>query len=777
MLNWWLGRTAEGNGDDDQYLDRDPPETPAPVFAARALKSAIFGALPQQNDDTIYEIDTKSGLEAGKDARDLQPRNISPTKPSGILLTPGTATTRRKTVSFGNEVVDKDVDKKTAAQRVTRRSRLSDDGEKQASTPFAQATEEPTRAARKTTLTRALEKVREETPKIETRQPSKELDLEPRKSRTSIETALNTESVNPIKPQQSSRVLPRHSDDDDNTDLEMTVDLKYPRSQSGKFWKAEYQQYHENALLEMKKVLAYKELAKSYAKHKDAQNIELTKKLNDAQKQVKDMEDKMFELSARITLSGKDGNGDEAPELVQELARQAALGVQYKAQVEEFRAALEGGDNNQNSPSKHARNRRASRQSEEAEIDTHRELKRLHEQLKEMASMKDEFSSLRQSFSAAEKLVQKLQDENSKLTQQLLHADLRLEKHLEKCEQKRQSLDEQRQRRDEIVQNLQNDYDKLKEQAKSQRRDAEHLLKKRHDQVVDLKREIASLRAADTNAVEFQRVLQEKTAVHDRTVAELQKQIADLKGKFQQNTKETASSGLSRERIFDASVLASKPLPSLASSQARESQIPISSQFVSRPSKVLMASKTSKSETPTGSPRRRSSYSAMSEMTNRGHGEPTPFQRSGPVQHTPLGPLTPLTNRFSTLSKDSGEVHQHYSEPSLPPATSRAIHERSCRPSPGPSIFSIASSPPKAAVVRPRISNELSRQESQSNINSRQNANTASSRLSNLDSSRMRNPIPPERAAAARARLEKKQAEKKRVQALGADKENTPSQL
>ena len=27
----------------DEYPDREPPETPAPIFAARALKSAIFG--------------------------------------------------------------------------------------------------------------------------------------------------------------------------------------------------------------------------------------------------------------------------------------------------------------------------------------------------------------------------------------------------------------------------------------------------------------------------------------------------------------------------------------------------------------------------------------------------------------------------------------------------------------------------------------------------------------------------------------------------------------
>ncbi|KAH9215745.1 hypothetical protein DL95DRAFT_388369, partial [Leptodontidium sp. 2 PMI_412] len=109
------------------------------------------------------------------------------------------------------------------------------------------------------------------------------------------------------------------------------------------------------------------------------------------------MEDKMFEISARIALLGKDGNGDDAPELVKELARQAALGVQYKAQVEEFRAALEG-DENQSSPSKRARKHRTSRHSEETDIDTCRELRKAREQLKETASLKEELSNLRKSL-------------------------------------------------------------------------------------------------------------------------------------------------------------------------------------------------------------------------------------------------------------------------------------------------------------------------------------------------------------------------------------------
>ncbi|KAH7321723.1 spindle pole body formation-associated protein-domain-containing protein [Rhexocercosporidium sp. MPI-PUGE-AT-0058] len=744
MLNWWLGRPAEGNRVDENNPDREPPETPAPVFAARALKSAIFGVPARPDDDTIYEIETESAAEANKSTKESQPRSLSPTKPPGILLTPGTATTRRKTVSFGNEVADKEVDKQNAAGRG--RNRLAEDGDKQFPTPFALKSEAPARPVRKTSLTRALEDSREvKTPQTQTSRTSLEVELAARKSRATAAASSKTESSKTSNPPQSNQDLLRQLEDGDNTDMDMTLDLNHPHSKSGKFWKSEYEQYHEEALVGMKKLMAYKELAKSYAKHKDAENIDLAKKLKESQQTVANMEDKMFEISARIALLGKDGNGDDAPELVKELARQAALGVQYKAQVEEFRAALEG-DDNECSPSKRARKHRTSRHSEETEMETCRELR------------KAQLSNLRQSLSAADKSVQKLQDENSKLTQQLLHADLRLEKHLEKCEQKRQSSDEHRQKRDEI------------EQAKSQRRDAEHLLKKRHDQVVDLKKEIASLRGAESNSLEFQRVLQEKTIEHDRTVANLRKQIEDLKNE-KKGSKDLPYSRETRERRLDASSLASKSIPVVEPLHVRESQIPISSQSISRPSKVLIPSKTSCSETPTGSPKHRSSHSNLSEIINKANDEPTPFQRSGPVHHTPTGPLTPLTNRLLNMSLESPELQLPAAKPSLPPITSRVIHERNCRPSPAPSMFNIASSPPRAAMVRPRVSHELSRQKSNGNI-SRQNANMASSRVSNLDSSRMRNPIPPERAAAARARLEQKQAEKRKAQSSGADKEN-----
>jgi hypothetical protein len=122
----------------------------------------------------------------------------------------------------------------------------------------------------------------------------------------------------------------------------MTVDLNEPHSQSGKFWKSNFEQYHEDAKAEMAKLFKYKQLAKSYAKLKDVQSINLEEKLKEEQRKVLSMEDQISKLTAQIATASKDGTGVESPELTKELARQTATAIQYRAQVEEFRLALEG---------------------------------------------------------------------------------------------------------------------------------------------------------------------------------------------------------------------------------------------------------------------------------------------------------------------------------------------------------------------------------------------------------------------------------------------------
>ncbi len=83
---------------DDTQIEQ--PDTPAPVFAVRALKTALFGT-PAPKETRPW--DSGKGRESQLvETASSDPK--SPNKPVGILLTPGTGTSRRKRVSFNQDV-------------------------------------------------------------------------------------------------------------------------------------------------------------------------------------------------------------------------------------------------------------------------------------------------------------------------------------------------------------------------------------------------------------------------------------------------------------------------------------------------------------------------------------------------------------------------------------------------------------------------------------------------------------------------------------------------
>jgi hypothetical protein len=757
------------NIDLDENHELDPPETPAPVFAARALKSAIFGAPALTDDETIYESD--QDIKSVENTK-TESHNFSPTKPAGILLTPGTGTTRRKTVSFGNEIVDRDEGKQMEG-KPNGRSGLADDCPGKFPSPWTSKAESSRKSVRKTPLTRQFESAREG----KSGRTGSEVKRNSSEFNRLLNDASKTEGNEGAKePRMKNIGLLQKGNQEllqelasKNTDPDMTVDLNEPHSQSGQYWKSEYEQYHEQAILEMKKLAHYKVLAKDYAMMKDTEALNLAVKLKDEQKKVIAMEDKISQLSAKIAASGTEENDEDSPELIKELARQTALAVQYKGRVEEFRKAVEGKDSqvskiNGGQDGKHF----ASPRTEQTLLDTHRELKKAREQLKEMASLEEEMHSLRRALTVAQKSATKLQDDNAKLSQELLHADLRLERQVEKSEKKRRSFDEYRQKKDEIYQNLQRDYDKLKEQAKSQRHNAEQLLKQRHDQVVELKKQIVSLRASDSSAQDFQRILEKKTDEHNEIVAGYRKQIEKLEEYRKANEAKQKAKG---KDILPLSQLQSS-FPPGELPHTKESQIPILSQSLARTSNILASSKPTGLET-SSTPRQRPSQSALSEIINNASVDGVPPQWTGPVHHTPLVQMTPVKKHPSNISLESPQLDLPSPEPSPQLPTEKHIQERNYQASPRPSMFNIPSSPPKAAMVRPRASDNFARQKSHNGLSHHRLANMASSRLSSMESSRARGFIPPERAAAAKARLEQKQAEKRRMQALGADKENS----
>jgi hypothetical protein len=156
----------------------------------------------------------------------------SPTK--GILMTPGTAAARRKTVSFGDGVVDNE-------GKRAGRSGLPDDCPGKFPSPFVKSTADELSSSEKprgrSKLTEALEQAREESAK--------------RKSRTADKAIKASDKV------------------------EVFIESSQANSEAGKDWKLEYDQYRERTERELRKVMVKQRAAKSFARDKDTQCTEL----------------------------------------------------------------------------------------------------------------------------------------------------------------------------------------------------------------------------------------------------------------------------------------------------------------------------------------------------------------------------------------------------------------------------------------------------------------------------------------------------------------------
>ena len=162
----------------------EPPETPAPVFAVRAFKHAIFGtpqttqpkARRHSNADNGRPKDIeykppRPGLHRPKSSgdaytlvnQDAQPvvePLSSPTK--GILMTPGTAAARKKNVTFGENVIDNQ-------EKRPMKSGLPDDCPGKFPSPWNKASDEPykreespDKARGRSKLTEAFEQARDD---------------------------------------------------------------------------------------------------------------------------------------------------------------------------------------------------------------------------------------------------------------------------------------------------------------------------------------------------------------------------------------------------------------------------------------------------------------------------------------------------------------------------------------------------------------------------------------------------------------------------------------
>ena len=244
---------------DDTIIEA--PETPAPVFAVRAFKHALFGT-PQPAPATEKprqfgprQKHPRSSSEHGDEKKPKSETSLSasPTKPQGILLTPGTATLRRKQVTFG-EVVDNE------GKKPIGRSGIPSNCPGKFPSPWT-----PKIVDFKSQGSEA-----EEERGLDSAKPAAESI--PSKIKNDFGSIADGAASSENKTVLPSK--PRAKDD-----VDLTTTMLDPKSPSGKYWKEQYLTYSTNSEGEVKKLIAKAKLAKDYAKKKDEEAIRLRHQL------------------------------------------------------------------------------------------------------------------------------------------------------------------------------------------------------------------------------------------------------------------------------------------------------------------------------------------------------------------------------------------------------------------------------------------------------------------------------------------------------------------
>ncbi|KAL8843155.1 MAG: hypothetical protein Q9170_000285 [Blastenia crenularia] len=347
MLGWLTGNSQRAslqppedvNGK-SSYME-EPPETPAPVFAVRAFKTALFGT-PHPNQHEENAIEEKPSLEKlskpkhSPRAQFTTPKvgsksyisrakkvtpSVSPAK--GILLTPGTAATRRKTVSFGN-LESYNGAKVQKSDQVTQPAistpeKVSDTVSPEQAEANLQSQPTLTKELFETQLDKSKQRLGEDQRAAE----------------------VNVEETLPLVNGTSEETLPAQSIGVDTT-IDITVDLTKPRSQSGQHWKAEYERYQRNSNRELKNIIQHGQNVKSYAEKKDIEATTLQEKLKLELAKCAAMETKVSKLAIQLANGrryGSDGSAEQA-KLMNDISRQTASAVRYKQKADKYRIAI-----------------------------------------------------------------------------------------------------------------------------------------------------------------------------------------------------------------------------------------------------------------------------------------------------------------------------------------------------------------------------------------------------------------------------------------------------
>ena len=385
-------------GEEESFIE-DEPETPAPQFAIRALKSALLGTPGiKQNLNARHDAhDIADTTDAGqhKVAKSLRTLNIdlplSPTK--GILVTPGTGANKRKTVSFGS--LEPGIEQ-CAINLVKNKTLTSEAAMNDLGSSEVQASARP--AEKESTLTKSLFEAQLEDSKQRIGRKSKQ-----QRSDDDIKISLDHRESSSSNGQ--AHLLSRVPD--------TTVDLNVPCSTSGKHWKGEYEQYHRQSNRELKRIIQHGQTIKSYAQRKDSEATSLNEKLNNQIAKTATMEARVSELATELANARMHGgiDRDSPAETISELAKQTALAIRYKQRADRYKATLD-------------RRAQGKPSLEQADDCVHLSLDggptlASDAQNRQVDLLRNDLKKLRSAVQAAEKNSLKLQSENTMLKQKM----------------------------------------------------------------------------------------------------------------------------------------------------------------------------------------------------------------------------------------------------------------------------------------------------------------------------------------------------------------------
>lgn len=273
---------------------------------------------------------------------------------------------------------------------------------------------------------------------------------------------------------------------------DITLDLNEPHSESGKYWKEEFEKYHREARAEMEKLLKYKKHLKSYAEEKDLEAIHLAQRLKEEQEKVVAMEKKIAESANHMATKQKGAPSSETAELLATLTKQTALAAQYRHRVQELEAQLEelhqGREDDDEARERMRLQGTTSPSTARTILDTQRELRRSRAQLKELDALRSQVSSLKAQLKIAEQrkaTVYSTADEPTDTTKMReLKAQLRQAK-------------EESSRKDDELRQLKKEFDVFKKESEAHDEDAKAVLERAHTKISDLKKELKSLKAGN----------------------------------------------------------------------------------------------------------------------------------------------------------------------------------------------------------------------------------------------------------------------------------------